>query len=198
MSKIIDEYGPFVDIPESLEDRIELLKASMTEKSFLKFEEAKSLFSPKWETIKFVFYLVPKATPRPRLGQRGVFYVKGARDNKEFFKEYIKDKDLDVIMTATKFDCKTYFPTPSSMKKYERLLAEIGIIRPLSKPDWDNVGKSYCDMIQGLLLYDDSLVIEGTSSKFYSIKPRVEITLSWMVGYDSDFNRKKFDRGDNE
>lgn len=46
-------------------------------------------------------------------------------------------------------------------------------------------------MIQGLLLYDDSLVIKGVSEKRYSIKPRIEITISYMEDYDSAFNKKK-------
>ena len=35
-------------------------------------------------------------------------------------------------------------------------------------------------MIQGLLLYDDSLIIKGVSEKKYSIKPRIEITISYI------------------
>lgn len=198
MNKLLREYEKFSDIPENFEERMALLKSSVSQKALDKFSVISEAFHPTWKTRKFIFYLIPKATPRPRLGKRGVFYVKGSRDNKEFFKEYIKDMDISIISTATKFDCKTYFPIPSSMKSYEKLLAEVGIIRPLSKPDWDNVGKAYCDMLQGLLLLDDSIIIEGTSSKYYSIKPRVEITISWMDGYDSDFNRKKFNRGEDD
>ena len=77
------------------------------------------------------------------------------------------------------------------MNKIERVLAEMGFIRPISKPDWDNVAKAYCDMIQGFLIYDDSLIIDGTSSKYYSLKPRIEITIEYMEDFDSDFNRKK-------
>ena len=77
------------------------------------------------------------------------------------------------------------------MKGIEKVAAELGFIRPISKPDWDNVGKTYCDMIQDLLIYDDSFIIEGTTKKFYSIKPRIEITLSYMEDFDSDFNRNK-------
>ena len=61
----------------------------------------------------------------------------------------------------------------------------------MSKPDWDNVGKAYCDMIQDILIYDDSLVVEGVSKKFYSVKPRIEITIEYMEDYDCEFNKKK-------
>ena len=46
-------------------------------------------------------------------------------------------------------------------------------------------------MIQNLLIYDDSLIVEGISKKFYSVKPRIEITLSYMEDFDSQFNKKK-------
>ena len=77
------------------------------------------------------------------------------------------------------------------MNQIEKVLAEIGLIRPISKPDWDNVGKAYCDMLQGLILYDDSLIVEGVSKKYYSMKPRIEITISYMKEHDSGYNRKK-------
>ena len=46
-------------------------------------------------------------------------------------------------------------------------------------------------MIQNTLIYDDSLIIEGISKKFYSIKPRIEITIKYMEDFDCLFNRKK-------
>ena len=77
------------------------------------------------------------------------------------------------------------------MTKSEQILAEMGLIRPISKPDWDNLGKSYSDMIQGVLIQDDSLIIEGVSRKFYSAKPRVEITIEYLKDFDSKFNENK-------
>ena len=77
------------------------------------------------------------------------------------------------------------------MRENEKILAEMGYIRPISKPDWDNVGKTYSDMIQGTLLFDDSLIIEGISRKFYSIKPRIEIKIEYMKKYDSLYNTNK-------
>ena len=99
--------------------------------------------------------------------------------------------------TPCKFKCISYFPIPKSMNDVEKLAAELGFIRPISKPDWDNIGKTYSDAIQGSLLYDDSLIIEGVSKKFYSIKPRIELFIEYMSEHDSMFNfnkmRKKVD-----
>ena len=77
------------------------------------------------------------------------------------------------------------------MKILDQILAEIGFIYPLKKPDFDNLAKTYSDMIQGTLLYDDCLIVKGVSKKYYSVKPRIEIRLRYMVDYDCEYNRKK-------
>jgi Holliday junction resolvase RusA-like endonuclease len=99
--------------------------------------------------------------------------------------------DLPLISTPCKFFCTSYFPTPESMPNADKLLAEMGLIRPISKPDWDNVGKAYSDMIQGTLLFDDSLIVEGISKKFYSVKPRIEIHIEYMEEHDCKYNENK-------
>ena len=190
----IDKYG---DIPSDYDGRLDYLIKDMKLHKFKIpiFKYIERMRDIKWKTISYTIYLLPKATPRPRMGNRGVFYVKGAKDNKKFFEKYLINQDIDLITTPVKFSCTSYFPIPSSMSSVEKIAAELGYIRPTSKPDWDNIGKAYCDMIQDLLIYDDSLIIEGTSKKYYSVKPRIEITLSYMEDYDSEFNKKKIKKG---
>ena len=59
-------------------------------------------------------------------------------------------------------------------------MAEIGLNRPIVKPDWDNIGKLYSDMYNSNVWIDDALTIDGTVSKYYSILPRVEIDLGYL------------------
>lgn len=200
MLKIEKEYNElYGDIPYTNIERINyLLKDTNLQKCKVKvFDEIDRISHIKWKTIEYTIYLIPKATPRPRSGKNGIFYVKGASDNKKFFKKYMEDRDITLITTPTKFHCVSYLPIPNSMNIIEKLVAEMGFIYPISKPDWDNVGKAYCDMIQDLLLYDDSLIIEGYSRKQYSIKPRIEIRLSYMEDYDCEYNRKKMNKKGN-
>ena len=187
------EYGV---IPRDSLDRIDyLLEGSKLHRCKLSvYDEIHRIVNIKWKTISYTIYLLPKATPRPRSGKNGIFYVKGASDNKKFFERHLINQDIPLITTPTKFHCVSYLPIPKSMNIVEKLCAELGFIHPVSKPDWDNVAKAYCDMIQGTLLYDDSLIIEGTSIKKYSIKPRIEITISYMEDYDSAFNENKIKR----
>ena len=186
----IKEYG---DIPkDSLERMDYMLKDINLHRAKLKvYEEIDRISKIKWKTLSFTIYLLPKATPRPRSGKNGIFYVKGAKDNKKFFQDHLLNQDIPLITTPTRFKCKSYLPIPKSMNPVEKLCAEMGFIYPISKPDWDNLAKAYCDMIQGLILYDDSLIVDGESSKRYSIKPRIEIEISYMEDYDSIFNKKK-------
>lgn len=197
MTKMEKEYNElYGDIPRDYEGRLEYLLNQMNLSRLKKsvFHCLDRIQKIQWKTISYTIYLVPKATPRPRSGKNGIFYVKGAKDNKKFFENYVKDQDIKLITTPTKFTCISYLPIPSSMSSIERICAELGFIRPISKPDWDNVGKAYCDMIQDLLIYDDSLIVEGVSKKYYSVKPRIEITISYMEDFDSSFNRKKIEK----
>ncbi len=183
-------YG---DIPKYNNERIDyLLKDTNLKRNKLKvYDEIQRINSIKWKKKSFTLYIIPKATPRPRSGKNGIFYVKGASDNKKFFKEFIKDKELEIINTPCKIECVSYLPISKSMNSVNKILAELGFIRPISKPDWDNLAKAYCDMIQGYLLEDDALIIEGISKKYYSIKPRVEITIEWMESFDCKYNEDK-------
>lgn len=194
MKKMEKEYNiEYGSIPRDKLERLNyLLKDLKLSKCKINvYDEIKRIIRIPWKKISYTLYLLPKATPRPRSGKNGIFYVKGAADNKKFFEEFVKNKDIHLITTPTKFHCRSYLPIPKSMNSVEKVCAELGFIYPVSKPDWDNLGKAYCDMIQGLLLYDDSLVIEGTSQKFYSVKPRIEVDIYYMEDYDSSFNRSK-------
>jgi Holliday junction resolvase RusA-like endonuclease len=145
-----------------------------------------------WNDLDFVIYLVPTATPRPRFSSvSNTFYVSGAKVNRDIFKEFAKKNNLPHIVTQCKLECVSYLPIPRSMSKADTVLAEIGWIRPITKPDWDNLGKTYSDMIQSTLLEDDSLIIEGTSKKYYSLKPRIEIHIEWADEHDCPYNYNK-------
>lgn len=185
------EYG---DVPirevERVSDFLESHNLSRLKTSI--FDEIKRINRIEWKRETFTIYLLPKATPRPRSTSNGsFFYVKGAKDNKTFFRKEVDKMDLPFITTPCRFKCISYLPIPKSMKPVDQLLAEYGFIRPISKPDFDNLAKTYADMITDVILSDDSLVVDGYSSKYYSWKPRIEITIEYMVEHDSVFNKNK-------
>ena len=151
----------------------------------------------QWKTISFIFYFIPKATPRARLSGFGKhFYVADAMNNRKLMEKFVREElsDFNVITTACKFYCDCYFPIPKTMNKYEKLRAELKLVNNLTKPDWDNLGKTYSDMIQNTIIMDDSLIIEGRVRKYYSSKPRIELTIEYADRYDSKYNMKNITR----
>lgn len=194
MKKIESEYRDlYGDVSSDQMERLdELFKKCKNGKKRPENGKLNEILNMEWNEINFVIYLLPKATPRPRCNRiMNTFYVMGAKDNKDIFKKFIVKQDIEMITTPCKFYCNSYLPIPKGMRHDEKILAEMGYIRPISKPDWDNLGKTYSDMIQGTLLFDDSLIIEGSSKKFYSTKPRIEIRIEYMKKYDSLYNEQK-------
>lgn len=189
-----EEYG---HIPKDKLARLDYILSQVKSAKSVKgklVNEINRIMGIEWETIEYVIWLVPKGTPRPRTSFHNHFYVSGAADNKKLFQKFFDScPELAMIRTPCKFQCISYLPIPKSMKIYEQILAELGFIQPIVKPDFDNLAKAYSDMIQGTLIYDDVLIVEGTSKKYYSVKPRIEIRLEYMKGYDCEFNRKKIE-----
>lgn len=187
----IEKYG---HIPSNrLERFIYLVKKLNIKRGIDKlFEEMHRINNIKWKRLDIVISLEPKATPRARSNRKmNVFYVKGASNNRKRFRKFMNNIGHDMIITPIKFKCDIYVNISSGMSKIEKLLAELGFIRPINRPDWDNFGKTYSDMVQEQLILDDSLIIEGTVRKFYSCKPGVEISIEYMEDFDSKFNKDR-------
>ena len=191
----LEKYGA---VPSDFYDRmihmLEDLIPSKREIDILKEKVVSLITNIRWRHINFIFYFIPEASPRPRYSKiTRSFYVKGAKGDSTFFEEYMKNsaEKVELIKTQCIFECDVFFPTPTDMTRQDKLLSELRLIRPLSTPDWDNVGKKYCDMVQKHLMLNDSLVIDGSVRKFYSSKPRVEMYISYAEEYDSLYNKRK-------
>lgn len=104
----------------------------------------------------------------------------------------------NLICTPCMIEHRTYHKIPSSFSITDTFLSEIGLIRPVTKPDWDNIGKKYSDMANHNIWLDDSFVIRGVVDKFYSVLPRVEISIKYLnliynkYQYNNIVRRKDF------
>ena len=67
----------------------------------------------------------------------------------------------------------------------------MGLIPHISKPDFDNLVKPYLDAIQDYLIGNDSSVFDARISKYYSIKPRIELSVWYRDTVESKYNEKK-------
>lgn len=197
MEKKIREYqDKYYSIPNDFSERFIYLinKMKLTMKDITNVKKALvKIKKIKWDSIDFVFYFFPAGTPRPRIGKKRIFYVKNAKNYSEIFKNFIDNsEDLHhLITTPCRFYCDLYIKMPENMSKVEKIIAELKSITAIPKPDWDNAGKTYSDMIQKHLLLDDCLIIDGRVRKYYSFKPRIEIHIEYMRNYDCKFNKKK-------
>lgn len=143
----------------------------------------------KWKTCRFTIPNKPKPSQRPRLCGHRV-YVPGAAKNAAFFNKRVYPTLRDVFITSPcKMQIDIFVETPASFTKTQKLLAEMKILNPWSATgDVDNYIKSSMDQIQpnkkrhhhGILM-DDCLVTGVVSDKYYSITPRYEIRIDYMV-----------------
>ena len=79
LKEYLQEYSK---IPDDMFDRLIQLSENMSKKSINNFiENAKDNLEIKWNEIKFIFYFIPKATPRARFTRfGGHFYVSDAKN----------------------------------------------------------------------------------------------------------------------
>jgi Holliday junction resolvase RusA-like endonuclease len=191
-----EKYG---HIPNDFFERFAYILEELrpTAKDLKKVKEAiKKLQKAKWIPLNFIFYFVPEATPRARYnGFTKIFYVRNAKDNSTIFKEFVDETEelKQIITTPCKFFCDIFLPMSPGMNKVEKILAELKLLRYVPKPDWDNAGKTYSDMVQQHLILNDCLIVDGLVRKFYSFKPRIEIHIEYMEKYDCNFNKKKIE-----
>jgi Holliday junction resolvase RusA-like endonuclease len=53
----------------------------------------------------------------------------------------------------------------------------LGYVRPVVKPDADNLLKTIADALNGVCYSDDSQIVEVTLNKWYAEEPKAEILI---------------------
>jgi Holliday junction resolvase RusA-like endonuclease len=126
------------------------------------------------EEIRFTIYGKPASQSRPRFFRRGRgigSYDPNKKEKNDLVavsKEYAPEKPFDV---PVRVDIIAFFKRPKShyrTGKYSHLLKPNAPKYHTSKPDWDNIGKFYCDAYNGLFWKDDSYVAIGSVRKLYT------------------------------
>lgn len=78
---------------------------------------------------------------------------------------------------AIKMEITAKFPIPKSWSKKKYQQALNGQIRPIVKPDCDNICKVICDALNGIAYLDDKQITELKVEKEYSETPRVIVRI---------------------
>ena len=179
-----EEYG---NIPDTQMERITYIlgkKANNQKYNEMVAKEAKGIQRIKWCKLKFTMWKELKPSARPRVNTRGPYlrmYVPHAGENGSWFELFAKENNLPIISTPCMINMHIYEKTPSSFNMKNKILAELGIIRPWKRTgDFDNYAKAVADMMQHGMLEDDCLVIESVQKLYYSIKPHVDVEILYM------------------
>lgn len=188
MNKMDERYHSLYGmIPDKQIDRIAYIlgkKANNEKYNRYIQSEGKRIKKIKMKKITFTMWKVVKPSQRPRFNHRGPYirtYVPHAKENGDWFAEFCKENELPFIETPCILNMNVYEKTPSSFNMKNKVLAELGIIRPWKRTgDFDNYAKGIADCIQHGMLKDDCLVIESTQKLFYSIKPHADIEIYYM------------------
>lgn len=219
--KMQDYKNKYGDIPLDYKERLEWMcdkyKISSNDMDYILYERDRRMNSLYYTSIKVILYQVPQGAKRPRyrfvnrknlvsaaISDPGYIHVYSpdAASNHDYMKRLVNEQEFiqleHLICTPCDVCYKAYFPTPKSYNKTETFMAEIGLDRPLVKPDFDNIEKLYADMYNSNVWIDDALTVDAAIGKFYSILPRVEIDLNYLNAvyckqqYDNITSRKDY------
>ena len=218
-----DEYtAKFGHIPIDYRERLSWLydKLHITEREAYDILDIhRSMISSlNYYTVSIVLFEIPEGSPRPRmrivnrqnlsnmaLSNSNFIHVYSltGHEDQVFMKRLLTEQEFEglnqIICTPCDVDINAYLKTPSSYNRKETILAEVGLQRPITKPDWDNIEKRYSDMFNRNVWLDDTLVIDGAIHRYYSVLPRIEIRLKFLNllynkhQYNQIINRVDFD-----
>lgn len=132
--------------------------------------------------IKLIIYGEPVAQGRPRFSTQGGHVKAYDPAKSRDFKQYVKlvasqNRPPKLLEGPLQMDIRIFKKTLKSFSKKKTVLAEEGKVRPITKPDADNLGKLVMDSLKLVIWKDDSQVVELHISKWYSETPRTEITI---------------------
>ncbi|MEX2805022.1 RusA family crossover junction endodeoxyribonuclease [Streptococcus sp. H31] len=139
--------------------------------------------------MKLILNIEPKPQSRPRFARRGNFTTTYEDKDMKIWRNQCRLLIANLYMGqhvlegALKAGVKFYIKPPqyiSKPKKNQQALMDETI--PVGKkPDLDNYIKALFDSANGILYQDDGQIAELYASKFYSIKPRIELKIERKI-----------------
>ena len=146
--------------------------------------------------IKFTVFGKPLAQKRPRFFRAGKgirSYDPDKQDKKDLASVSSNNAPQTPFSTSVMLEVIAYFKRPKShyrTGKYSHILKDAAPRYHTAKPDWDNIGKSIGDALEGLYWTNDSKIVKGTVEKLYTEEEeRMEITITLLN--ENDQNKQK-------
>ena len=131
--------------------------------------------------VNYIVYGEPVGKGRPRFARRGTFVSTYTPQKTKTYEDEIRmmakaamgaSEPLDTPVTVAIY---IRVGIPASYSKQKRKDALSGVLKPTKKPDLDNVAKCHLDAIQGIIIFDDKLVVNLHVTKVYAETPAVEV-----------------------
>lgn len=142
--------------------------------------------------ITFEIPCAPKAKGRPRFTVRHGFaraYTPAATEHAEHDVAVLAAQHAPSMPHAgpVVIDLEFVLPVPASWSRKKQAAALAGDLRPISKPDRDNLEKLVLDALtrSGRWWRDDSQIVDGRSRKVYGAAPCTRVVVE-LVGAAQD------------
>lgn len=120
--------------------------------------------------IEFAVDGVPVPQARPRFTKSGhVYEPTKCKDYKEVVSIAARAamRGKKPITGPVYVHCKFIFPIPKGWTKAKKKDALDGVIRPLKRPDGDNLEKLVWDSLTGIVWTDDAQIVAWSGDKWY-------------------------------
>lgn len=132
-------------------------------------------------TVEFTIPGVPVAKGRPRVMRNGHSYT----PEKTILYENLVKTEYEIQTDSYRFPddaslymkVQAFFPIPKSASKKKRQQMECGEIRPIKRPDNDNVLKGISDALNEIAYKDDSQIVSVLVEKHYAAEPCVRVEI---------------------
>lgn len=125
----------------------------------------------------------PRGKGRPRFSRKqGIAFTDPKTRSYEAALRYAAQEAMagqPPLEGALSLRVEAYLPIPASWSKRKQLRASMILIRPTTKPDFDNLMKPL-DALNKVVWRDDSQIVSVSFAKFYSERPRFVVGV-WPV-----------------
>ena len=139
--------------------------------------------------IKFTVLGEPQGKGRPKFSRQGGFVKTYTPDKTFLYENLIRTEYLRQCLgqrfpdkEPLSMHIKAYYNIPSSASKKRQQAMEAGDIRPVKKPDVDNIIKVVADSLNQVAYRDDADLVKVELEKFYSRQPRIEVEIRSLEG----------------
>ena len=139
--------------------------------------------------MRIEVYGQPQVKQRARVCMRGNFARAYTPETTASYENLINLSYIQALNGAqspywekpVRIEIQAVYQIPKSFSKKRTAAALAGSIKPLTKPDIDNVVKVVCDALNKVAYKDDTQVVEIVARKSYGIEPMLRIDIDEVI-----------------